>query len=261
MRIMIIKANVERTFIVYCHTNKINGKKYIGITCQDPETRWGYCGNCYKQSQPYFAAAIKKYGWDNFSHEILFEGLTALEANDKEIELIAYYHTYIGDPECCGYNLTRGGLGGVKYLTEEDRRAAINKSSRESKKAWREAIRLDAATDEAYRTKECLRSKQRAKDPLQYRKMLDKNNRNVAKYKQDPIKKEKITNAKRQVQQDVKRIRAELKSLCQQDNSLFTEEQRHLIFDFKADRKSYVCTSKKQLSAILQQINNNREEL
>lgn len=255
------KDSTNRNFVVYCHTNRINNKKYVGITCQEPDIRWGYKGNNYKQSQPYFAEAIKKYSWDGFTHEILFEGLTAQEANDKEIELIAFYHTYVGDPECWGYNLTRGGFGGVKYLTEEERRAAINKSSRESKKAWRETIKLDAAADEAYRIKECLHSKQRAKDPLQYRKMLDKNNRNVAKYKQDPIKKEKINNAKRQVQQDVKRIRAELKALYQQDNSLFTEKQRHLIFDFKADRKSYVCTSKKQLSAILQQINDNREEL
>ena len=256
---MITKNNVERTFIVYCHTNKINGKKYIGITCQDSDVRWGYQGNNYRQRQPYFAAAIKKYGWENFTHEILFEGLTAQEANDKEIELIAYYHTYVGDPECWGYNLTRGGFGGVKYITEEERRLAINKSSRVSKKTWRGTLRLDSEADKAYREKECLRSKIRVQDPKQYRKMLDKNNRNVAKYKQDPVKKEKISNAKKQIKQDVKAVRAELKALYQQDSRLFTEEQRQLIFDFSADRKNYLCTSKKQLFSILQQIKNNQE--
>jgi hypothetical protein len=254
MRVMITKDNVERTFIVYCHTNKINNKKYIGITCQDPETRWGYKGNNYKQSQPYFAKAIKKYSWDGFTHEILFEGLTAQEASDKEIELIAFYHTYIGDPECQGYNLTRGGFGGVKYLTEEDRRAAVNKSSLECKKAWRASIKLDPDADKAYREKECLRSKKRMQDPIQYRKMLDKNNRIVAKNKQDPVKKEKIQAAKRQVKKDVLCIRNQLKSIYQQNRHLFTEEQRHLIFDFKPDGKNYVCTSKKQLQNILSQI-------
>ena len=48
-------------FYVYIHTNKINNKKYIGITCQNPSKRWRN-GNGYKNG--YFAKAIKKYGWD-----------------------------------------------------------------------------------------------------------------------------------------------------------------------------------------------------
>ena len=52
---------MERTFTVYCHTNKINGKKYIGITSKKPEYRWNN-GKGYS-TQIVFARAIEKYGW------------------------------------------------------------------------------------------------------------------------------------------------------------------------------------------------------
>lgn len=45
-------------YTVYCHTNKVNGKKYFGITRQRCKTRW-QGGNGYS-SNPYFSAAIKK---------------------------------------------------------------------------------------------------------------------------------------------------------------------------------------------------------
>ncbi len=66
-------------YIVYQHKNKINGKIYIGITMQEPEKRWGSNGCNYKSS-PHFYAAIKKYGWDNFEHNILFTNLTKKQA-------------------------------------------------------------------------------------------------------------------------------------------------------------------------------------
>lgn len=95
----------NRNFKVYMHTSP-NGKRYIGITCQDNlYRRWGSNGCGYADNE-HFWRAIKKYGWNNFIHEVLFEDLTEKEAKQKEIELIAFYDST--NPNN-GYNITPGG--------------------------------------------------------------------------------------------------------------------------------------------------------
>jgi len=93
-----------KLYCVYKHTAP-NGKVYIGITCRNPIKRWSY-GNGYK-SNVLFYRAIQKYGWENIKHEILLDGLSAEEASEKEIELIAFYNS--ADPRY-GYNISSGGL-------------------------------------------------------------------------------------------------------------------------------------------------------
>ena len=57
-----------------------HGKRYIGITSQDPpEKRWGRGGYEYRPNK-HFWSAICRYGWDNFNHIILCTGLTFDEA-------------------------------------------------------------------------------------------------------------------------------------------------------------------------------------
>lgn len=99
------KNNQNRKFKVYMHTSP-NGKRYIGITRQEnPERRWGSNGCGYIDNQ-HFWRAIQKYGWDNFKHEILFDGLTEIEAKQKEVELIAFYDLTNANN---GYNISLGG--------------------------------------------------------------------------------------------------------------------------------------------------------
>lgn len=78
----------EHKFTVYKHTNKINGKIYVGITGVGVYNRWGKNGVNYLRDKCRFSYAIRKYGWGNFTHEILFENLTREDACQKEIQLI-----------------------------------------------------------------------------------------------------------------------------------------------------------------------------
>lgn len=94
-------------YLVYRHTAP-NGKVYIGITGFDPQYRWLNNGRGYKTQTTFFNAIIK-YGWINFKHDILFEGLTEEEALDKEEELIQQYKSY---DRRYGYNVS---LRGAKY--------------------------------------------------------------------------------------------------------------------------------------------------
>lgn len=112
----------ERKYCVYVHTNKINGKKYVGVTSLKPEDRWRN-GNGYVRNK-HFYRAIKKYGWnEGFIHEIIAENLSEENAYQMEIELIAQYNCM--NPN--GYNATSGGEIGKEY-SEEARKKMSNKT-------------------------------------------------------------------------------------------------------------------------------------
>ena len=113
---------MEKTYCLYMHTNILNNKKYIGITSMDPpEKRWGTNGRRYEGST-HFYAAIQKYGWDNFKHEILFTNLTAEKASMLEQEYIFKYNT---TNENYGYNIETGGLKNKQISAETKQKISV----------------------------------------------------------------------------------------------------------------------------------------
>lgn len=94
------------SYSVYKHVNKLNQKQYIGITKQEPETRWGSNGVNYKDKCPHFWNAIQKYGWNSFEHIVVATGLTKDEACDMEKRLIKDNRT---QDRLFGYNTFEGG--------------------------------------------------------------------------------------------------------------------------------------------------------
>ena len=114
-------------YVVYVHRNKINGKRYVGIT-NNTSKRWYGKGKHYEGS-PYFYSAIQKYGWDNFTHEIIVRGLTLNEASEMEQYYIAKYKSC---EKKYGYNLTMGGQNAPtmlgKHHSEETRQKMREKA-------------------------------------------------------------------------------------------------------------------------------------
>ena len=110
----------DRCYTVYMHVCP-NGKKYIGITKQNPKHRWGH-GTNYSNNK-HFTNAIKKYGWENIQHKILYENLSKIEAEQKEIELISYYKTTEAE---YGYNILKGG-NASNGLSNETRKIIADK--------------------------------------------------------------------------------------------------------------------------------------
>lgn len=109
---------MDDNYKIYVHINKLNGKIYIGQTKQDVSKRW-HNGEGYR-TQSYFYNAIQKYGWNNFEHIILFDGLTIEKANLIEEFLIKKYNT---TDRNFGYNRK---FGGENYKVNEDARKQMS---------------------------------------------------------------------------------------------------------------------------------------
>lgn len=108
---------ISENYKVYKHTlpmdvsGKQNDMVYIGITRKKNVKQRLLSGRGYDYNL-HFSRAIQKYGWNNFRHEVLFDGLSKEEAEQKEIYLIAYYSSTNPNK---GYNVDSGGNSTGKH--------------------------------------------------------------------------------------------------------------------------------------------------
>lgn len=100
--------------VIYKITNNINEKVYIGQTVQKIETRWKRHIRESKTNCRHLYCAMRKYGIENFSIEVIEECDTEDELDEREQYWINQY-------DSCnrGYNISKGGGGYRKYDVEE----------------------------------------------------------------------------------------------------------------------------------------------
>lgn len=95
---------------IYQYTNKITKQKYIGQSVNLERRYNSHKNNAFNpKSSQYntkFYRAIRKYGWNNFSYQILIQAnfISKTMLNTLEIYFIDFYDSYYH-----GYNMNIGG--------------------------------------------------------------------------------------------------------------------------------------------------------
>ena len=102
--------------VIYLIRNLINGKAYIGKTIDFKRRVRDHLMGHTKQCKA-LNNAIKKYGVDAFTYEVLYEGIIPELLSDIERQAIREHNTKAPN----GYNLTDGG-DGLLNPSEETRR-------------------------------------------------------------------------------------------------------------------------------------------
>lgn len=113
-----------KNYHLYIITNKVNGKKYVGITTRGYKTRWNaHLRDCFRDSHRCYDTvlynAMRKYGTDSFEMVFINEYNSWEELCAKEKFLIKNLNTHFKNGY--GYNMTYGGDGifGYKWTKEQ----------------------------------------------------------------------------------------------------------------------------------------------
>lgn len=105
--------------IIYCITNNINGKRYIGLD-RNSNKRWADHKRRSKHDNPsqLIDRKLKQYGVENFTYSVLAECHDTETLKELEQKFIKALGTFIRYDR--GYNLTAGGDGCIDFKFRPD---------------------------------------------------------------------------------------------------------------------------------------------
>jgi group I intron endonuclease len=117
--------------VIYLLTNTVNGKRYVGQTVKTLSARWSQHktfaknGNAGHNECP-ITRAIRKYGSDAFTAEVVFTCSDKIALNKAEREYIVSFGTKSPN----GYNVTDGGDGVSGWTHSEETRRKIGEANK-----------------------------------------------------------------------------------------------------------------------------------
>lgn len=167
-------------YTIYCHTHITSGRRYIGLTKNSWRQRWDQHISRSKYSQgnrSYFICAIRKYGKEAFSHEILEFCHTLDVANVAEQCWIEFYETC---DRSKGFNIQKGGKhifrparNPWKQLEFREKCTSAIKASKSTPEAKANASKASKVMwqDPEFRQKVISNSKEARKHPEMFKKI------------------------------------------------------------------------------------------
>ena len=106
--------------IVYMITNKVNGKRYIGVTTQELQARFK---QHLRNKDMIIGQAVRKHGRENFSIEVIEECENLDSLREREAYFISLYNTLSPN----GYNVELGGYNPNPATREKISKALTGK--------------------------------------------------------------------------------------------------------------------------------------
>jgi len=158
--------------IIYCYTNKVTGKKYIGQTIHPEQRKRNHLHEAMERDSNYYLhRSIRKHGWNNFDYEVLEENVENL--NERENHYINMYNTLwpSGYNQCPAAALDKTAIEKMKdtkrkqffSMSEEERRARVecmvqsnigSKRTEETKKKMSDSAKKYLAENPRVRSEE-----------------------------------------------------------------------------------------------------------
>jgi group I intron endonuclease len=128
-------------FTIYCITNTINGKKYVGQTSRNIKQRWWEHQSTARYEDTLFSRAIRKYGQDAFE----IKEIDRTEDEDVASYREMFWITVLGTYRDYGYNSDIGGSGYYQPSEEtlRKRSESLKKGYAEGRVTWCTRTDLD----------------------------------------------------------------------------------------------------------------------